>query len=150
MEQIFSYKKKKYMGVMLNHGKFYAVIDCEDKADTRITYVACPFNSNKLRFVDMLDHRLKEAGLKGVRSYTRDDVLTFVFIDEDGTDLQRLLPIVDDAMQKLDELRCDDVSETEARLMREFLLYTWPHWITKEKYDLLNCISNEIKQDGRH
>lgn len=150
MEQIFSDKEKKYMGVMLNHGKFYAVVDCNDKAGTRMTYVVCPFNSNKLRFVDMLDHRLKEAGLKGVRSYTRDDVLTFVFIDEDGIDLQCLLPIVDDALQKLDEIRRDEVSKAEARLMHEFLLCTWSHWITKEKYDLLNCIRDEIKQDGRH
>ena len=143
---------KKYIAVMLNHGKFYVVVDCKDIADKRMTFVVCPFPSNKLRFVDMLDHRLKEAGLEGVLQYDYDKVredaeLTFVEIDHADTDLRRLIPIVGDALRDLSELKGKEVTDKEVGIMREFLLATFRNWMTLDKYNLLTSI---IDEQGRH
>lgn len=144
-------KYKHYIAVMLNYGKFYIVVDCKDIADKRMTYVVCPFPSNKLRFVDMLDHRLKEAGLEGVLRYDcereEDDELTFVTIDHSDTDLRRLIPIVYSALKELSDLKSGELTDEDVRLMREFILATHRHWMTLDKYTLLNSIIDERRRD---
>lgn len=144
-------KYKRYIAVMLNYGKFYVVVDCKDIADKRMTYVVCPFPSNKLRFVDMLDHRLKEAGLEGVLRYDcereEDDELAFVTIDHSDTDLRRLIPIVYSALKELSELKGGELTDEDVRLMREFILATHRNWMTLGKYNLLNSIIDERRRD---
>lgn len=144
-------KYKHYIAVMLSYGKFYVVVDCKDIADVRMTYVVCPFPSNKLRFVDMLDHRLKEAGLEGVLRYDseiEEDVeLTFVTIDHSDTDLRRLIPIVYSALKELSDLKGGELTYKDVRLMREFILATHRNWMTLDKYNLLNSIIDERRRD---
>lgn len=144
-------KYKRYIAVMLNCGNFYVVVDCKDIADKRMTYVVCPFPSNKLRFVDMLDHHLKEAGLEGVLRYDcereEDDELTFVTIDHKDTDLRRLIPIVYSALKELSDFKSDELADKDVRLMREFILATHRRWMTFDKYYLLNSIIDERRRD---
>lgn len=136
--------KKEYIGVMLSTDNFYVVVTCEDSGDKRVTYVLCPFQSNKFGFVDLLDYELKRQGYKGVASYVADDDdLTCIVIDTDGTDLRKLVPIVDVMLGILDSNHGKDVTGDMAKAMRQFLLATRRHWMTRAKYDLLNSFINE-------
>lgn len=135
--------KREYIGVMLNAGKFYVVVACGDYGDKRMTYVLCPFASNKLGFVDLLDHELKLQGYKGVAMYVADDDLTSIVIDTVGTDLRKLVPIVDALLSILDMKHGKDVTDDMTKAMHSFLLTTHRHWMTRAKYDLLNSFINE-------
>lgn len=135
--------KKEHIGVMLNDGKFYVVVTRDDCGEKRITYVVCPFQSNKLGFVDLLDHSLKLAGYKGVISYTADDDLTFIVIDDSGADMRKLVRMVDSLLSVLNYKHGGDVTDDMTRVMRLFLLATQRHWMTRAKYDLLTSIINE-------
>ena len=135
--------KKEYIGVMLNAGKFYVVVTCEDYGDKHITYVLCPFASNKLGFVDLLDNELKRQGYKGVASYVADDDLTMLVIDTANTDLRKLVPIVDVMLGILDMKHGKSVTSDMTKAMHTFLLATRRHWMTRAKYDLLNSFINE-------
>lgn len=128
---------------MLNDGKFYVVVTRDYCGDKRITYVVCPFQSNKLGFVDLLDHSLKLAGYKGVISYTADDDLTFIVIDDSGADMRKLVRMVDSLLSVLNYKHGGDVTDDMTRVMRQFLLVTQRHWMTRAKYDLLTSIINE-------
>ena len=46
---------KQYTGVMIKRYNLYVVVSREDEGEKTITYVACPFPSCKLGFVDVLD-----------------------------------------------------------------------------------------------
>lgn len=135
--------KKEHIGVMLNDGKFYVVVTRDDCGEKRITYVVCPFQSNKLGFVDLLDHSLKLAGYKGVISYTADDDLTFIVIDDSAADMRKLVRMVDSLLSVLNYKHEGDVTDDMTKFMRQFLLVTQRHWMTRAKYDLLSSIANE-------
>ncbi len=133
--------KKVYTGVMLNHGDFYVVVSCDDCGDRRLTYVVCPFQSNKLGFVDWLNTYLDKIGLK-VLSYRADGDLTYIFVDNGNTDLRDIVKVVDEALMIWTANPDLHVTEEMKRVMRQFLLATHSHWMTREKYDLLNSITN--------
>ena len=116
--------KKEYIGVMLNDGDFYVVVTCQDCGEKRITCVVCPFQSNKLGFVDLLDHSLKLAGYKGVVSYTADSDLTNIVIDDNGADMSKLVRMVDSLLSVLNYKHAGDVTDDMARAMRQFVLAT--------------------------
>lgn len=135
--------KKEYIGVMLNDGDFYVLVTRKECGEKCVTYVVCPFPSNKLGFVDMLDHSLKLAGYKGVLSYDADDDLTIIVIDESGADMGRLVRMVDSLLSVLNYKHANDITEDMAKAMRMFLLATQEHWMTRQKYDLLTSIIDE-------
>lgn len=134
---------KQYTGVMIKRYNLYVVVSREDEDDKTITYVACPFPSCKLGFVDVLDIYLKKKGLEGVLSYEADDDLTILILDDTGTNMRKIVDIVETCLMITGSTHYRDITDDMKRQMRQFILATQQHWMTLEKYQLLNSIIDE-------
>lgn len=134
---------KQGIGVMISHNDFYVVVYRKYDGDKTITYVACPFPSCKFGFVDRLDKDLKIRKLDGVLEYRSDDNLDIITIDTEGTDLRKLVYIVEWSLHATSSLHRYDITAPRKRLARQFLLATQHHWMTLEKYNLINSIQDE-------
>lgn len=135
--------KKQYTGVMLKHGDLYVVVSRQDDGDKTITYVACLFPSCKWGFVDVLDKYLKKKGLTGVLSYESDDDLTILILDDTATNMRKIVDIVETCLMITGYTHYRDITDDLKRQMRQFILATHQHWMTLEKYQLLNSIIDE-------
>lgn len=134
---------KQDIGVMISHNDFYVVVYRKYDGDKTITYVACPFPSCKFGFVDRLDKDLKIRKFDGVLEYRSDDNLDIITIDTEGTDLRRLVYIVEWSLHATSCLHRYDITAPLKKLARQFLLATQHHWMTLEKYNLINSIQDE-------
>lgn len=134
---------KQYTGVMIKRCDMYVVVSREDEGEKTITYVACPFPSCKLGFVDVLDRFLKKKGLEGVLSYEADDDLTILILDDTATNMRKIVDIVETCLMTTGSTHYRDITDDLKRQMRQFILATHQHWMTLEKYQLLNSIIDE-------
>ena len=134
---------KQYTGVMIKRYNLYVVVSREDEGEKTITYVACPFPSCKLGFVDVLDIFLKKKGLEGVLSYEADDDLTILILDDTGTNMRKIVDIVETCLMITGSTHYRDITDDMKRQLRQFILTTHQHWMTLEKYQLLNSIIDE-------
>lgn len=136
-------ENKQDVGVMISHNDFYVVVCRKYESDKTITYVTCPFPSCKLGFVDRLDKDLKLRKLDGVLEYRSDDNLDIITIDIEGQDLRKLVCIVEWSLYAISCLHRDEMTVHLKQLAQQFLLATQHHWMTLEKYNLINSIQDE-------
>lgn len=136
-------ENKQDVGVMISHNDFYVVVCRKYEGDKTITYVTCPFPSCKLGFVDRLDNDLKSRKLDGVLEYRSDDNLDIITIDIEGKDLRKLVYVVEWSLYSISCLHRDEMTVPRKKLARQFLLATQHHWMTLEKYNLINSIQDE-------
>uniref|UniRef100_UPI003FEEA2FE hypothetical protein n=1 Tax=Prevotella sp. TaxID=59823 RepID=UPI003FEEA2FE len=136
-------ENKQDVGVMISHNDFYVVVCRKYEGDQTITYVTCPFPSCKLGFVDRLDKDLKSRKLDGVLEYRSDDKLDIITIDIEGKDLRKLVYVVEWSLYSISCLNRDEMTVPRKKLARQFLLATQHHWMTLEKYNLINSIQDE-------
>ena len=134
---------KQNTSYMIKRYNLYVVVSREDDGEKTITYVACPFPSCKLGFVDVLDIFLKKKGLEGVLSYEADDDLTILILDDTGTNMRKIVDIVETCLMITGSTHYRDITDDMKRQMRQFILTTHQHWKTLEKYQLLNSIIDE-------
>lgn len=142
MEHIFG-KQEGYIGVMLTHFDFSVVVSRKNEGDKTVTYVSCPFPALKFGFVDTLDKFLKDRGTDGVLKYEVDDELSILKVDDKGADMRKIVYAVDSALMKSAYTNLGKATDCLKRKMRQYLLATHQHWMTLEKYMLLNSIIDE-------
>lgn len=142
MEHILG-ENKHYIGVMIERHGFYVVVSHKDEGAKTVTYVTCPFPSCKLGFVDLLDKFLKLNNSKGVISYEAYDDLTVLTVDDTNIDMRKIVRQADWALKLTAFSHQKDLSDNLRRQMRQFVSATQQHWLTLDKYEMLNSNINE-------
>lgn len=134
--------KKPFRGVLLHDDDFFVIVRQKVVDGMSITVVDCPFNCNRLGFVDMLDRHLKKKGYKGVCEYIPGEVVSCIVVDKYGQDFSRILRIVREALGELAKLRFLDLEAKERLEMQNYVLFTKNNWMTYDEFIVLKWLQS--------